>query len=504
VRWAVPFVFGAGMALGHEPWIGGWPILVGLILAFASLPDSRRGAAVHMWCVGLGYFGVTLRWIVEPFLVDIVRHGWMAPFAILLMAGGLALFWGLAGWLSRVIAGSKLQALMWCAVLLTGSELLRGHVFTGFPWGLMSYALVGSMWDVWLAWVGPYGLTGLIALTAGITAVCLSRGGTLIWTALGGTALATGLMTGLMTGLLVWLTPQTPQALEATVRVVQPNAPQHLKWDRDWMGVFFNRALDLTASADPADVVIWPETSVPSLLTYAGPLFEQMALAARGAPVVAGIQREAAGDYFNSAIVLEGPATVADLYDKAHLVPFGEYIPFANVLRPLGLGTLVDQVAGFTAGIREAGGLLAVEGLGRVRVLICYEGIFPEEITTGSERADAMLILTNDAWFGQGTGPRQHLIQAQARAIEQGLPVIRSANTGISAVIDARGRIVDSLPLNAAGYLDVAVPAALPPTLYARMGDWPLAILLIGLGVAGAARVAWRTRFDVDASGYGA
>jgi apolipoprotein N-acyltransferase len=164
-------------------------------------------------------------------------------------------------------------------------------------------------------------------------------------------------------------------------------------------------------------------------------------------------------------------------------------------LEPLGLGTLVDQVAGFSAGTGD--GLMDIEGLGLARVLICYEGIFPEDMQRGEIRPDILLIITNDAWFGNNAGPRQHLVQAQARAIEQGLPVVRAANTGISAVIDARGNVTAHLDLNEAGYLDAPVPLPLPITPYARMGDWPLALLLI---VALAAGVARRIRNNIDPS----
>ncbi|MDA9207389.1 apolipoprotein N-acyltransferase [Octadecabacter sp.] len=486
VRGAAPVLMGVLMALGHEPAIGNWPILVGLVLAFLSLPLGKRSASWHGWFVGVGYFAVTLRWIIEPFLVDIVRHGWMAPFAIFLMAGGLALFWAFAGWLSRFVAGPRPVGILWFAVFLTAMELARGHIFTGFPWGLWAYTLVGSVWDVWLAWVGPYGFGALIAAVAGVTAYSLHRGWTLVWPGLVGVLLAT---IGVQ-----YITPTASTAPDAAVvRVVQPNAPQHQKWDPDWMSVFYNRAIEQTAAGEAVDVVVWPETSVPSLLNYAGALVENMSVVARGAPVVAGIQREENGDYFNSLIVIDGPTEISQIYDKAHLVPFGEYIPFANVLRPLGLGVLVDQVAGFKTGARS--GVLEIEGLGRARVLICYEGIFPEEIQTGEPRPDVLLIITNDAWFGTGTGPRQHLVQAQARAIEQGLPVVRSANTGISGIIDARGGIVASLPLNEAGFVDAQVPSALPPTLYSRVGDWPLLVLLIFAGVS--ALVA-RYRFGVD------
>jgi len=297
------------------------------------------------------------------------------------------------------------------------------------------------------------------------------------------------------------LTPRAPliAADAKTVRLIQPNAPQHQKWDRDWMGVFFDRALDQTRGGSAPDVVVWPETSVPSLLEYADPLIAEISAAARGAPVVAGIQRRTQDAFHNSAILIDGPTTISDIADKAHLVPFGEYIPLAAWLEPLGLGTLVEQVAGFAPGTGD--GLMQIDGLGLTRVLICYEGIFPEEIQHGDQRADVLLIITNDAWFGGGPGPRQHLVQARARAIEQGLPVIRAANTGISAVIDARGTVLDQLPLNTAGYLDAAVPSSLPITVYARIGDWPLFVLLILAIGSGVLRTMRKSVDAVESQG---
>lgn len=487
VRLLVPIMLGSFAALGHEEWMAGFvAVTVAMVLSFLIVPSNRRLAAWFGWLLGLGYFAVTLRWLVEPFLVDVARHGWMAPFAILMMAGGLALFWAFAFWGARLIAGRSASVMLWLPVTLAAVELARGHVFSGFPWGLLSYALVGGVGDVWLAWVGPYGTTLLLIAVAGGTAYFLQRGWTLIWPALVGVLFATLGLQG--------LTATAPDPTSnAVVRLVQPNAPQHQKWDRDWMPVFFDRALGQTSAGEPADVVIWPETSIPALLNYADPLIERISNAARGATVVAGVQRAEGDAYYNSAIVIEGPTTVSAISDKAHLVPFGEYIPLAWILEPLGLGTLVEHVAGFTAG--SGAGLIQIDGLGLARVLICYEGIFPEDMQRGDVRPDVLLILTNDAWFGQGAGPRQHLRQAQARAIEQGLPVVRAANTGISAVIDARGRITDSLPLNKAGYLDAIVPAALPPTLYARMGDWPLVVLL---GLCTGVGVVRRKRNNID------
>ena len=494
VRRLVPIGLGAFAALGHEAWMpGGLAVTVALVLAFLIVPSHRRAAAWFGWLLGLSYFAVTLRWLVEPFLVDPERHGWMAPFAIILMAGGLGLFWALAFWLARWIAGRGALVVLWLPITLAAMELARGHVLSGFPWGLRSYTLIGGAGSVLFASVGPYGTSLVLVAVAGSIAYCLSAGRWTVWAGHGAVFIVGfGLMMWSVTSGAV-STAQTPQTI---VRLIQPNAPQHQKWDRDWMAVFFDRAIEQTAGGDPPDVVIWPETSIPAMLDYAQPWIEQMSIAARGAPVVAGIQRREGADYFNSAILIEGPQAVAAISDKSHLVPFGEYIPLAWLLEPLGLGALVEQVAGFTPGVGD--GMMQIDGLGLVRVLICYEGIFPEDMQRGDVRPDVLLIITNDAWFGKGAGPRQHLVQAQARAIEQGLPVIRAANTGISAVITPLGDIEAQLPLNEAAYLDAMVPAALPPTLYARMGDWPLTVLLSICILAGGVA---RRRFVVDLGG---
>ena len=486
-RGLVPLGLGALAALGHEDWgLRFVVVMVALVSAFLIVPSQRRSATWFGWFLGLGYFAVTLRWLIEPFLVDPVRHGWMAPFAIFIMAGGLALFWALAFWAARWIALERISVMLWLPVTLAAAELARGHVLSGFPWGLLSYTLIGGVGDVWFAWVGPYGTNLLLLALVGGVAYCLHKGWTLVWPALVGLLVIT-----------FGLHAVKPEATESTsqsiVRIVQPNAPQHQKWDREWMPVFFDRAIEATANGAAPDVVIWPETSVPALLDYAQPWMEQMSLAARGAPVVAGIQRREGDSYFNSAILIDLPENVTEISDKAHLVPFGEYIPFAWLLEPIGLGTLVDQVAGFSPGTGD--GLMQIDGLGLARVLICYEGIFPEDMQRGDVRPDVLLIITNDAWFGKGAGPRQHLVQAQARAIEQGLPVVRAANTGISAVIDPWGRITDSLPLSEAGYLDTNVPRAIAPTVYSKIGDWPLFVLLCLCMFVGFAR---RKRILID------
>ena len=491
VRWLVPISLGVFASLSHEIWMSGIvAVIASLILAFLLVPTHPRDAAWFGWLLGLSYFAMTMRWLVEPFLVDPVRHGWMAPFAIILMGGGLALFWAFAFWLARWIAGHGASVIMWLPITLTVMEIARGHVLSGFPWGLLSYALIGGVGDVLFASFGPYGTTLLLISIAGSIAYCLSAGSWWIWIGHGGVFIFSSC-------LIIWsvvgevtLIPETTKTI---VRLIQPNALQHQKWDDDWMEIFFDRAIEQTAAGEAPDVVIWPETSIPALLDNAQPLIEKMSIAARGAPIVAGIQRREGNNYFNSAILIEGPQTVTAISDKSHLVPFGEYIPLSWLLEPLGLGTLVDQVVGFTPGTGD--GMMHIDGLGLVRVLICYEGIFPEDMQRGDVRPDVLLIITNDAWFGKSAGPHQHLRQAQARAVEQGLPVIRVANTGISAVITPWGDIIAQLPLNEAAYLDVMVPTALPPTLYARIGDWPLTVLLTFCILLGGI-VRWR--FVVD------
>ncbi|WP_201132428.1 apolipoprotein N-acyltransferase, partial [Rhodovulum imhoffii] len=265
-----------------------------------------------------------------------------------------------------------------------------------------------------------------------------------------------------------------PADTPVVVRLVQPNAAQHLKWRPDMVPVFFERLMDATARpADPApDIVIWPETSVPYLLNHADDVMGMMADAAGGGPVMFGAQRRDRQGVYNSLAVIDAQGRVSHLYDKHHLVPFGEYLPFGGVLGAIGLKGLAARDAyGYTPGPGPR--LLDLGPAGRVVPLICYEAVFPEDLRAPGGRPDWVVQITNDAWFGRLTGPYQHLAQARLRAVERGLPLVRVANTGVSAVIDARGRVLDSLPLNTAGALDAGLPGALPPTPYARGGDWP-------------------------------
>ena len=476
VRFALLAGLGVVAALGQAPF-DLWPLTLAALAALFLLVDplwTPRARAFAFWAFGVGYFGFALRWIVEPFLVDIARHGWMAPFALVLMAAGAALFWALAGWIAaRLRLGRYGSALM-----LVAAEVARSLILTGFPW-----ALLGHVWiDTWLAQLAAFGgphLLTLITLIAALSVAGLVDGRRFI---------SAGVLAGLA-GLSLFAAPSIDGPPDGpVVRLVQPNAPQSQKWDPAFRDAFLNRAVRLTAEGDIPDLVVWPETSVPYLLNHVEDDLMLLSDAARTAPLVFGIQRRDEDfRFYNSLIVLEPGARIGAIYDKQHLVPFGEYIPGARLIGQMGLPGLAGNLGlGFTPG--EVDGPVMIPGIGPAVPLICYEGIFAEEIVPGDTRPRLLLLITNDAWFGGGAGPLQHLAQARLRAIEQGLPMVRVANTGVSAMIDPLGRITASLPLGVDGAIDTPLPAALPATLYSRVGDGPVILVLIVLLGAGFMR----------------
>ncbi len=502
LRWRLGLAALAGAlgACGLAP-LGLWPLTalsLVLVPALFLMAHGWRQAAWTGWAFGTGWFGHGLIWIVEPFLVDVGRHGWMAPFALILMAGGLALFWAAAfGAAYRLGRGPgwriALLILFWSL-----AEFGRAYLLTGFPWAGLAQA-----WSLpqTLAAIGPHG-TGLWALlwtlpVGGVLAHPLLAGAGraggepgaaapgspparrprskqgLVW------AVAALFPGGILTAGVMALRPVAPVILsDQVVRVVQPNAAQHLKWDPAYMPVFFQRALDYTAAAPKPDLIIWPESAVPVFLHQAEGAFARIAQAAGGVPVIVGIQRYDGTHVFNSLVVLDAQGAVAGVYDKHHLVPFGEYMPLAGLADRLGLHGLA-AVAG--SGYQPGPGpqVMSVPDLPGFLPLICYEAVFPQDVNGAPGRPGMLVQITNDAWFGARSGPYQHLEQARMRAVEQGLPMIRAANTGISGVIDPAGQVLGALPLGQAGYLDLPLPRPAPPTPYARMGDGPVFLLLL-------------------------
>ncbi|RUS60250.1 apolipoprotein N-acyltransferase [Pseudorhodobacter sp. E13] len=468
------FGLGAVMALGQAP-LGLWWLTLPAFAAALHLiaqAQSWGRAAWLGWFLGGGYFLVSLSWIVEPFLIDAETYAWMIPFVLVLMPFGMGLFWALAAGLGHRLP-QRLAAL---AVMFAAAELLRSYLFTGFPWALIGHIWVDTPVAQLAAFAGPIGLTLLTAAIA--AAIASARVGPVA-------AAALALGGAYIFGAATLNTPIPPRAAPAIVRLVQPNAEQHLKWEADRAHFYFQRQLDLTAArkdGPPPDLVVWPETSVPYLLNDNEGVLAAIARAGQGAQVAVGIQRVEGNRGFNSLAVISAEGRATHIYDKFHLVPFGEYIPFGDLAFDLfGISAFAaQQGAGYSAG---SGAALLPLGtrLGTALPLICYEAVFPQDLRAAPGRADWILQITNDAWFGKLTGPWQHLAQARLRAIEQGLPLLRAANTGVSAVIDARGQIVAQIPLGVADFLDAALPPALPAPLYARSGDGPIFLLLIGL-----------------------
>lgn len=499
------FLLGAAAALGHPPF--GWPLatlaaLCALQVAVLAAP-GWRAAAFWGWLAGAGYFAAALHWIVEPFLVDAARHGWMAPFALVFISAGLALFWALAFGLAARIAAPVAARAVALAGALAGAEYLRAVLFTGFPWASVGHAWIGTPVAQLARLAGPHGLTLLTLGLAAALVAMLAR-----WRPVPAALAWTAGVVALAAGTLAWeraTLPPPPGADAPVVRLVQPNAPQREKWDPDRALDFFDRQLAYTAAGEAPDLVVWPETSVPWFLDRAAAPLSRIAEAARGAPAVVGVQRlEPPLSYYNALAVIDARGEVAAVYDKAHLVPFGEYVPLGGMMSRFGIhGLAANEGGGYSAG--PGGEVVELPGIGPALPLICYEGIFAEEVGDYPVRPRLLLLITNDAWFGRFSGPYQHLAQARLRAIEQGLPMVRAANTGVSAVIDARGRVTAEIPLGEAGWRDAALPAALPPTLYARTGDWPAILAMLAMAFVAPAvlrllRLRRRRRMVVDAT----
>lgn len=468
---------GAVAAMGQAP-LGFWWLTLPALAVLAELL-VRRGTAGQMvwtgWFAGTGYFAASLFWIYEPFQVEADIYGWMAPFAVVLMSGGMALFWALAAAVAALGRGRASRAIGF-AVGLTLTDLMRGYVFTGFPWALVGHVWIGTPVMQLAAWIGPVGLSALTMAAAVLPVATKAPRRRAIL------AIAAGALVGLgwAAGMARLAGDPAPRDPAIRVRLVQPNARQELKWREDMWRVFLDRQLRYSAPGDGPrpDLIVWPETSVPYLLDRSGAFLEDLSMVAGGIPVAVGIQRNEGSRYFNSLAVIGPGGRATAVYDKWHLVPFGEYIPFGDLLADFGIRAFAAREGyGYSPG--PGAQVLSLGAAGKVVPLICYEAVFPQDLNAAPERADWILQITNDAWFGNLAGPYQHLAQARLRAVEQGLPLLRAANTGISAVIDAKGRIVRSLALNGDGVIDAEVPPALARPLYARTGDLPATILLI-------------------------
>jgi apolipoprotein N-acyltransferase len=511
-RAAIAFTAGALSTLALAPF-DLWPVMfLTFPMAVWLIDGSAAGrlsgvltAAGAGWWFGFGYFLAGLYWIGHAFLVDAKTFGWLLPIAVVGLPAGLAVF---------TAAGFALARLMWArgptrvlalAVALTLVEWLRGHMLSGFPWNAYGYALAGPLALAQIAaLIGLWGLTFVAVAAFASPAVLVDERADTPrpWLP----PLVGGLVLVALAAYGVVRLAQSPTSFVDGVRlrIMQPNLQQDEKFNYGAKQQVMSRYLALSDRDTGPDAtgvrdvthLVWPESAFPFFIAREADALAQIAaLLPEGTVLITGGVRPeettpgariARG--YNSIYVIDHDGSTLGVYDKIHLVPFGEYLPFQRLLEGFGLMQLTKVQGGFIPGERRR--LLGVPRAPLALPLICYEIIFPGEAAprTG-ERAGWMLNLTNDGWFGHGTGPHQHLQQARLRAIEEGLPLVRAANTGISAVVDPLGRIIKNLPLGAEGVLDSALPRPVEPTLFVRAGDSLAALML-----AAAAAVVMRRR----------
>lgn len=473
-------------------------LLDGCHAQHTDLTQRLKGAGIIGFWFGFGYFLAGLYWIAEAFLVEPWRHGWLLPFVMTAMPGGMALFFAAACALAMLFWLPGAGRVFALAVALGLAEFARGHVLTGLPWNLIGYGVLGTLPLMQLAALfGVYALSLLSVLLFASPAAMFAPAGSSLGGRKGTAALAALLV--LLLGLGYWwgehrLAAAKEASTGLRVRIVQADIDQGEKWRPENSAEIFTDYLDLTKSGgvDGIKIVVWPETAVPFFLADAPDA--RLAIGAvlpEGASLLVGSGRlveetNANGELsatrvYNSLLVIDDQGSVIGGYDKIHLVPFGEYLPFQDFLESLGFMQLTGVRGGFSVG--RGPRLIDVPGAPQALPLICYEIIFPDEVTTAI-RPGWLLNITNDAWFGSSAGPYQHFHQAQVRAVEQGLPLVRAANTGISAVIDSYGRILAEIGLGEKGVIDADLPKVGSPTPFVQFGII-LEISVLALAVAG-------------------
>ncbi len=460
--------------------------LLWLLEGAAAAPRPGRARAWIGWWFGLGHFVPGLYWISLSLLTDPERFAWLVPFAVLGVPAGLALFTAAAAYaagLARSDASSRAIAL---AAWWTIFEFARGHVLTGFPWNLAGYAWAGlpAMLQP-AALVGAYGMSVWTVWVAGLPALWLD--GRQAPRRRAGAAIAF-LVVPVLVFVFGWVrldgAPDPGAVADVRLRIVQPRIDQKLKWREEERAnnLAASVALSREAGWEAVTHLVWPETATAYYLANDDRARARVAEAVPpgGVLLVGSVRVERAPGQglkaWNSLHALDERGKILATYDKHHLVPFGEYVPLRGVLP-------IEKITPGAVGFSSGPGLLTlrVPGLPPLSPLICYEAIFPGRVARDDDRPAFLLNVTNDAWFGESSGPHQHFAAARMRAVEEGLPLVRAANTGISAVIDGHGRVTAQLDLGARGILDAALPTALPsPTPFARWGSWPLVLIWVG------------------------
>jgi len=483
------FASGGVSALGFAP-VEFFPAL---LLGFAALlllldgaddsPHPLGAGFISGWAFAFGQFLLGWHWIGYAFLVDPSAHLWQMPFALIILTAGLALYAGIACALALYFWQDGPARFLVLAVLYSLAEWLRGHLLTGFPWNLPAYGWGASLSILQCMSVfGAYGLSFLtVLLGASLAGLARPNG----WKA---PAVMLALFTALWAGGAMRLAANPTQSVaNVRLRIVQPDIPQREKDRSEYFSRNWQRLLDLSAApVNPVEGnpthIIWPEAAPPPLMFDRAPstLDEISLLTGTNRTLITGASRATRDKdnllFYNSLFIFGPSGAVPIIYDKFHLVPFGEYVPFASILNRIGVTKLTDGQEGFASG--DGPHTYKLPGAPAVTPLICYEIIFPGAVTS-SQRPDWFVNVTDDSWFGPWAGPYQHLLIARARAIEEALPVARAANTGISAVIDPFGRVTAQLGLGKMGVLDAQLPKAASLSPYARFGDLTFLLLLM-------------------------
>ena len=506
---------GAGAALAHPPF-GFLPGLLGyaLLMFLAERSTTVRGGFWMGWLAGFAYFLISCWWVAEAFLVN-PAQAWMAPFAASLLPIGLGLFWGTATALYRRFLPDGIKRVLFFTALFCLLEWLRGHLLTGFPWNPAGASWkAGSAMSQFAAVGGVYGLSLITVGAAAAFGPLLGAGQRKA--RVGSAVLGVLVLAGLMIGGAMRLSQTRLELTGTLVRIVQADVAQESKWTPEAYRGIVDRYVNLTArpGASVPDVIIWPEGALPA---SANDVFAAGAPEAQriqrsllpGQTLVVGLgrgephpDRPGEGRYFNSLMLVRnggGPAPeVVAAYDKYRLVPFGEFLPAGRLLGALGVRSLTHMPLDFSPGPRPAP--IDIPGAPRAQPLICYESLYPGFTNGAAGRPGWIVNISNDAWFGRTSGPIQHLNLASYRAIETGLPLVRSTPTGVSAMIDPWGRVIGGQRLEPgeSGVIDARLPRPTGITLYGRIGDlifWLAAVGGLAVGVPWIRlRRGWRTR----------
>lgn len=515
---------GAVSALAMAPWFAfpvlwfSLPVLVWLIdgAAEPAKPPRFGGlapAAVVGWSFGFGYFVSGLWWISAAFFVEADKFVWLMPVAVIGLPAFLALFWALGAVLARLYWPEGWARILVFAAAFSLAEWLRGQVLTGFPWNAFGYALAPAptmmqsaalvgLWGLTLAAFVVFAAPAVIVPTAGK----LHRGDRVLVVCAAAIFIA-----HVAFGIVRLAAAPEVTVGDVRVRIVQPAVPQNEKWLEENADAIYGLQLDLSATGggpgrhriEAFDLVIWPESALPFYFEERPDALAALAdLLPEGTTLIAGAARlgPAGGGepppVFNSILVIDDDGEILDTYDKAHLVPFGEYLPFQSVLESVGLSQLTGVPGGFAAGPGRR--TIPLADAPAFAPLICYEIIFPGAATETGRRPGWLLNVTNDAWYGDTPGPRQHFHQARLRAVEEGLPLVRAANTGISAIVDSHGNVIASLDVDELGVVDGFLPAAGPPTVYGRYGDLVFWIGLLGVLCAATIKQFNKSAYATD------